>query len=142
MKVEKMKEEKVAEQVLEYPIKTELCQPGQDSIQPVKRRRLRRHDLQVGRNVADASGKIHMKKDVLDWHSFWLKVKHEVKEQVRSMDDESLKRGGFTKEEDAGACKVETGTAVKAEHAESSHQAGHESWQPKLHECLLCLLPV
>ncbi|CAJ1409464.1 unnamed protein product [Effrenium voratum] len=130
MKVEKMKEEKVAEQVLEYPIKTELCQPGQDSIQPVKRRRLRRHDTQVGRNVADASGKIHTKKDVLDWHSFWLKVKHELKEQVRSMDDESLKRGGFTKEEDAGVCKVETGTAVKAEHAESSHQAGSAAIAP------------
>ena len=131
----------MAEQVLDYPMKKEDCQPGQDSIQPVKCRRLRRHDIQVGENVAD-SEKMDIKKESLDWHSFWLKVKQEVKEEVQSMDDERLKESGFTKEEDAGVCKVEAGTAVKLEHAESSHQAGHECWQPKLHECLLCLLPV
>ncbi|CAJ1409465.1 unnamed protein product [Effrenium voratum] len=110
-------------------MKKEDCQPGQDSIQPVKCRRLRRHDIQVGENVAD-SEKMDIKKESLDWHSFWLKVKHEVKEQVSSMDDESLKRGGFTKEEDAGVCKIEAGTAVKVEHAESSHQAGSEAIVP------------
>ena len=111
---------------LEYPIKKELCQPGQDSVQPVKRRRLRRRDMQVGgRNVEKG----------LDLHSL-LKVKQEVKEEAQSMDEDILKGGGFRKEEaDAGVCKIETGTAVKVEHAESSHQAGHECWQPKLRDC-------
>ena len=149
MKIEKVKEES-AEQAghmpsikLESPIKKELCQPGQDCVQPVKRRRLRRHDMQVGENVAD-SRKIGIKEEGLDLHSFWLKVKQEVKEEAQSMDEDILKGGVFTKQEDVGVCKIETGTAVKVEHAESSHQAGHECWQPKLRdrsrECLLSTL--
>ncbi|CAJ1457804.1 unnamed protein product [Effrenium voratum] len=77
--------------------------------------------MQVGENVAD-SRKIGIKEEGLDLHSFWLKVKQEVKEEAQSMDEDILKGGGFTKEEDAGVCKIETGTAVKVEHAESSHQ--------------------
>ena len=122
MKVEKIKEEN-AEQVgdapgikLESPIKKELRQPGEDSVQPVKRPRLRRRGLPVGQNVADAFGKIGMKEEGLDLHSFWLQVKQEVKEEAQSMD------------------KIEAGMVVKEEHAESSHQAGHECWQPKLRD--------
>ena len=149
MKVEKIKEE-ISEQVglapgikLESPIKKELCQPGEDSVQPVKRRRLRRHDMHVGQNVAAACGKIETKEEGGDLHNFWLQVKQEVKEKAQSMDEESLMEGCFTK--DAGVCKIEAGMAVKEEHAERSHQAGHE-WQPKLRlherdrECLFATL--
>ncbi|CAJ1409463.1 unnamed protein product [Effrenium voratum] len=118
MKVEKIKEEN-AEQVgdvpgikLESPIKKELRQPGEDSVQPVKRPRLRRHDMQVGQNVADACGKIGMKEEGLDLHSFWLQVKQEVKEEAQSMD------------------KIEAGMVVKEEHAESSHQVASEAVAP------------
>ena len=127
MKLEEMNEERatVRHAADRSPIKKEQSRsPGQDSLQPVKRRRLRRHDMQ-GQNVGEAC----IKSEGLDWHSFWQKVKQEVKEEERSMDAESMK--GAKGETGAGFCKAESGRAAKVEHAESGHQAGHDC-QPKL----------
>ncbi|CAJ1404146.1 unnamed protein product [Effrenium voratum] len=120
MKAEKIKEESVtqvghaASVKLECPMKKE-----QSHFPPVKRRRLRRHDSEVGRIVGCI--KSEMKEESLDLHSFWAKTKEEVKEEARAMDAESLK-GGFMKGEAVGFCKVEAGTVAKVELAESGHQ--------------------
>lgn len=90
MKVEKIKAENVSGK-LELPIKQEQCQPGRDSVQPLKRRRLRRHDAHVG----EACGKSDTKQERLALHSFWLKLKQEVKEEAQSMNAKHMKEGGF-----------------------------------------------
>ncbi|CAJ1409460.1 unnamed protein product [Effrenium voratum] len=80
MKLEEMKEERatVRHAADRSPIKKEQSRsPGQDSLQPVKRRRLRRHDMQ-GQNVGEAC----IKSEGLDWHSFWQKVKQEVRTEA------------------------------------------------------------
>ncbi|CAJ1417441.1 unnamed protein product [Effrenium voratum] len=87
-------------------IKVEL--PTQESgySQPVKRRRLWRHDVQVSQSMGAICKKEENKEAGLDLHNLWLKIKMEVKEEIEAMDGRNPEGGLQEAKTEPTDCKV------------------------------------
>ncbi|CAJ1417442.1 unnamed protein product [Effrenium voratum] len=80
-----IKKDPADEEVGRIPnIKVELPTQESGCSQPVKRRRLQRHDVQVSQSMGAICKKEENKEAGLDLHNLWLKIKMEVKEEVKT----------------------------------------------------------